>query len=242
MAIADGSLPYLILGILSLGVLAATAILVRTRRRIFLRFFGPVHPLLVFLIVVGTGFLLLGYLNSQNWFAIFDAHNLPTLLPLAALASLLVLIMVLVDWRIRFPQDMNVLFPASLLFYPAIGYLVEILFHVLPLAIVLASLTVIFKQADFVTLLWVAFPLVALIEAAYQAWPMLGERRYPRWAAPAVGLHLIGFTILQLVLFYRYDFVTMYTFRLAYYLGWHILWGQLRLRLLFPAANHMKNY
>lgn len=237
MAIADGSLPYLILGILSLGVLAATAILVRTRRRIFLRFFGPVHPLLVFLIVVGTGFLLLGYLNFQNWFTIFDAHNLPTLLPLAALASLLVLIMVLVDWRIRFPQDMNVLFPASLLFYPAIGYLVEILFHVLPLTVLLLLLHGVFRSADFETLLWAAMPLTALIEPLYQAAPLVGEPRYPRWAAPAVGLHLFLFNGIQLALFYRYDFVSMYAFRLAYYLGWHIIWGHLRLRLLFPAAS-----
>lgn len=37
----------------------------------------------------------------------------------------------------------------------------------------------------------------------------------------------------RLALFKRYDFVTMYTFRLVYYLLWHIVWGVIRLRLLF---------
>ena len=37
----------------------------------------------------------------------------------------------------------------------------------------------------------------------------------------------------QLLIFKKYDFNSMYAFRLVYYLFWHIGWGHLRLRLLF---------
>jgi hypothetical protein len=33
--------------------------------------------------------------------------------------------------------------------------------------------------------------------------------------------------------FRRYDFVTMYSFRLFYYAYWHIAWGVIRLRVFF---------
>ena len=48
-----------------------------------------------------------------------------------------------------------------------------------------------------------------------------------------MGLHLFVFGMIQLSLFKRYGFVAMYTCRLAYYAVWHIIWGYLRLQLLF---------
>jgi hypothetical protein len=45
--------------------------------------------------------------------------------------------------------------------------------------------------------------------------------------------HVFAMAFLQLYVFRRYDFVSMYTFRLVYYMFWHIGWGYLRLRLLF---------
>jgi hypothetical protein len=48
-----------------------------------------------------------------------------------------------------------------------------------------------------------------------------------------VGLHIFLIGLVQLLLFTRYDFITMYTFRLSYYAIWHILWGHLRLNLIF---------
>jgi hypothetical protein len=41
--------------------------------------------------------------------------------------------------------------------------------------------------------------------------------------------------LVQLTLFRRYDFLTMYAFRLVYYLVWHVAWGHLRLQVLFHA-------
>jgi hypothetical protein len=38
---------------------------------------------------------------------------------------------------------------------------------------------------------------------------------------------------LQLYVFRRFDFASMYAFRLVYYAYWHILWGVIRLKVLF---------
>jgi len=48
-----------------------------------------------------------------------------------------------------------------------------------------------------------------------------------------VGLHVFLINLLQLWLFKRYDLISMYSFRLAYYLLWHIGWGHVRLKLRF---------
>ena len=39
--------------------------------------------------------------------------------------------------------------------------------------------------------------------------------------------------VLQLYVFRRFDFASMYSFRLVYYAWWHILWGTIRLSVLF---------
>ncbi|MCB9291467.1 MAG: hypothetical protein H6560_29470 [Lewinellaceae bacterium] len=44
-----------------------------------------------------------------------------------------------------------------------------------------------------------------------------------------MSLHIFLINLIQLWLFKRYDFVSMYTFRLVYYLIWHIGWGWVRL-------------
>jgi hypothetical protein len=56
---------------------------------------------------------------------------------------------------------------------------------------------------------------------------------YTTWAAAYVFLNVWVINMVQLALFKRYDFVSMYAFRLMYYLLWHIAWGHARLGLLF---------
>ena len=48
-----------------------------------------------------------------------------------------------------------------------------------------------------------------------------------------VTVHVLAINAVGLWLFRRYDFVTMFGFRLMYYLVWHVLWGALRLDVLF---------
>lgn len=44
------------------------------------------------------------------------------------------------------------------------------------------------------------------------------------------GLHVFLINLSQLMIFKRYD---LYSFRLVYYIFWHIVWGYMRLKLLF---------
>jgi hypothetical protein len=72
---------------------------------------------------------------------------------------------------------------------------------------------------------------VSILEPIYQTIGFVGL--YPMWVVAYVAAHVFLINFLQLSLFRRYDFLSMYGFRLVYYLLWHIVWGYVRLRLLF---------
>jgi hypothetical protein len=149
----------------------------------------------------------------------------------SGLAILFALPTILVDISVRFPEDLNILFPQSLLFYPAIAYVVEVLFHLLPLSLLLIVLTSIFKKVDQNKVIWFCILIVALLEPAYQTIGFIEQ--YPLWTVIYVGLHVFLFNVVQLSIFKRYDFISMYSFRLVYYILWHIVWGYARLPVLF---------
>jgi hypothetical protein len=151
----------------------------------------------------------------------------------AALAAVFGLVAVLVDLKVPFPADMNAAFPESLAFYPVMGFGVEILFHVVPLAVLLPILTSVFKGMGQDTAIWIAIGLVALLEPAFQTVTGRPAGSVPLWATAVVALNIFLINLTQLVLFKRFDFVTMYAFRLAYYAIWHVAWGHFRLGILF---------
>jgi hypothetical protein len=140
---------------------------------------------------------------------------------------------VLVDLKGPFPADVNAAFPQSLPFYPVTGFGVEILFHVVPLAVLLPILTSVFKGMGQDTAIWIAIGLVALLEPAFQTVTGRPAGPVPLWATAVVALNIFLINLAELALFKRFDFVTMYAFRLAYYAIWHIAWGHLRLGILF---------
>jgi hypothetical protein len=141
--------------------------------------------------------------------------------------------MILADTWILFPKDTNLLLPDSLAFYPAIGFLVEVLFHLLPLGLVLLLVHLIGGDASQSGLVWWILVLLALLEPAYQIYFLTRSGVYQTLELVFIGTHIALFNLVQLTLFKRYDFLSMYSFRLSYYLLWHILWGQLRLGILF---------
>ena len=217
---------------LSIGIVVLTGILYFTDNLLFQRFIGGINPLIAAFFIVLLGVISLSFLLSKGWFTIYKKENLKGLFRRSILAVLFALITILViDLNVPFPADMNILFPESLLFYPAIGFFVEILFHVLPLSIILISLTSIFKNISHEKIIWFCILIVSLLEPVYQTIPMFSSS--PLWAAVIVLLNLFLFNLSQLFIFKRYDFISMYSFRLAYYLIWHIVWGYMRLKLLF---------
>ena len=72
----------------------------------------------------------------------------------------------------------------------------------------------------------------AFLEPIFQQGLVFSEKPL-LWAEVYVGLHVFAFNIFQMYVFRRYDFVSMYLFRLVYYIHWHIVWGYVRLQLLF---------
>jgi hypothetical protein len=178
------------------------------------------------------GFILLAYLLARGWFAIFLVQNWQGWFLAAGLAVLLALAMIFFDSRIVLPPDVNRPYPDSLLFYPTIGFVAEIFFHVLPLTLLLVILSALFKNLTFEQIVWPCIIFVALWEPVFQTRFSLSAA-YPWTAVIFIAVHNFLFNFIQLALFKRFDFVTMYGFRLVYYLLWHIVWGVIRLRLLF---------
>jgi hypothetical protein len=185
---------------------------------------------LVVSIVVVLGLILFSYLLSSGQFAVYERGNPKRFLLAIALAVPFAAVIILVDRRAPFPVDTNVPFPDSIPFYPIMGYVAEVLFHILPFCLVYFVLGVLLGKASNTSIIWISILISALIEPVFQV--VFGEGQ-PVWAVAYVGLHVFLIGLAEILLFRRYDFITMYAFRLAYYALWHVLWGHLRLDLLF---------
>jgi hypothetical protein len=167
------------------------------------------------------GFEVYSPVRDSFWPVAFTL--IPTLLVVPAIAA---------DVILGFPRQINVLAPDAFLFYPAIGYVAEVAFHLLPLTLFLLILTTTSKTPASRRLLWTGLLFTACAEPLFQVAFSLG--RDPRTALQGfIGVHLLVYSVVAVWIFRRYDFVTMYLFRLVYYAWWHIAWGTLRLHLLF---------
>lgn len=218
------------LAMILIGFMGAMVLLNYFDNTIFPRFFGSYHPLLIGFLTVLSGASIWVFLVFKGWFAIHTKYPFRMLLPFAGLTLLFALIAIGIDIKIVYPADMNILFPESLLFYPTIAFFVEILFHVLPLTILLWAVTSIFKNIPYPKIVWASMLIVAMFEPIYQ---VIHMGTYPVWAMGAVGINLFLFNSTQLIVFKKYGFLSMYALRLVYYFLWHIIWGELRLPLLF---------
>jgi hypothetical protein len=228
--LSDERRQYLALAVLSFAVGGFTGILCLSQDTSFQRFFGSISPLLAISLVTVLGFLSLGFLRLRGWFEIFSRRErLRGLTLAAALATVFAVAVIMVDLFVGFPRDLNVPPPQSLLFYPAIAYVVEITFHAFPLSLFLILTSRLFKKLNRNRLVWLCVIFNSFLEPTFQ---MAISKRPLSWAEVYVGPHVFAFNLLQLYVFRRYDFVSMYSFRLVYYLHWHIVWSYLRLQIL----------
>jgi hypothetical protein len=217
---------------LSVAALLMAAALHAADPILFQRFIGGIHPLIAFGL---AGLLAIGclrWLLVGGWFVIHSRSTVADMFRPAAIAVLMALVTILVDLRVPFAADINVLPPESLLFYPAIAFLVEIVFHVLPLTVLLMILSSTLTGIPRSSLAWIAIVVVSLLEPIYQGLAMAGSTRFPLWAVAVVVANLTLFNLLQLSVFKRNDFVSMCAIRLVYYAIWHVGWGSIRLALL----------
>ncbi len=205
---------------------ALTAWQVQVDRSVFEPFLGALHPVTVMTVVALVGAIAMAYLQGTSDFAVLgpggwrDAASIIAwavpLLAAAAIGS---------DLVFRYDEDVNVAMPDALRFYPAIAVFVEVALHVVPVAVLVAMFgTPTGLDATF----WrIAIP-VALVEAVAQA-------IYATSIGTSVfsAVHLMVFGVAQVWIFWRFGFMWMLGFRLAYYSLWHLIWGAARLELLF---------
>lgn len=222
---------YTAYSVLSLAAIIVAVVLRPSSAEYFRRFFGDVNPIAVFVASSVIGAAALWVLQSKFGFVLLMGRaSLPGIALSAALATVLALAIVVADFIIRYPQDLNVPLPQALLFYPAIGFVAEVLFHVAPLALLLLLLRPFSGRFGSEGIIWLGIMLVAILEPTFQ---VKFEGKPFSWGAAYTWLHVFAIAFLQLYVFRRFDFMTMYVFRLFYYAYWHLLWGVIRLDLLF---------
>lgn len=222
---------YLAYFALSLMALIFTLISLPSSEAYFQRFLGETNAILVMIVATVVGAVALWILQSNFGFVILRGRaTLQGIALSAVLATAVAVAIVAADFIIRYPIDTNVPVPQALLFYPAIGFVAEIIFHVLLLTLLLFIMTLIFGQSSKERIVWFAILLVAVFEPTFQ---VLFEQKTFTWGDVYTWIHVFVIAFLQLYVFRRYDFVSMYAFRLIYYGFWHILWGVIRLKVLF---------
>ena len=218
-----GLSPFLLI---SLVAIALTAWQAQIDRSVFERFFAAMNPVWVVAGTAAVGALALAYLRAVSELAVFGPGAWTDAVPFIAwVVPLFAVAAIGADLLFRYSEDMNVAMPAALRFYPAIAVVVEIALHAVPIAVLVAIFG---APTGFDATLWrIALPVAAL-EAVLQA-----------VYAPSIPLsvfsaiHLLAFGVVQVWTFWRFGFVSMLGFRLAYYLVWHLAWGTARLSLLF---------
>jgi hypothetical protein len=231
---------------ISLSVMGSALALYIARSASFQRFFGGINPMIVFISVILVGgasliylestgiFTIYGggsfYLESTGIFTIYGGGSLKSSLISSAPAVILAAVIVLVDLVVVLPEDINVLFPESLLFYPAMGYVAEIVFHVLPLSLLLFLLPRVSDCLSIDNIFWPCLIVVSLVEPVFQILTGFSGQHSFLTILYTNGLHVFLINLIQMGVFKRSGFVSMYSFRMVYYLLWHIVWGYVRLR------------
>jgi hypothetical protein len=218
--------------VLGVGGVAGAGLLTWRGSPAFQPYFGRIDPAMGTAAVALALVTSLWFLQRGGWLAIRrEADTAGSRWVIIAVAALLPIPVVIVDLLGGFPRDINVLLPEALVFYPVIAIVAETVFHVVPLALLLGLLSAAAERVGRERLIGVCIVLASAIEPIFQVLMARGES--PVWAVTYVGLHLAVFNLVALYFFKRYDFFTVYVFRIVYYLQWHIVWGFLRLHLLY---------
>jgi len=217
--------------ILSLAVVAAGGtLLLALAPELFAPYFGGVPPVLAFALIVLAGWPALHYLDRRGGFALDRAAGRRRGLRAAATLALPFMVAVtLADVAIGFAAAINVRLPAALVFYPVMGCAAIVSLHAVPLALALAAARWLLRAWPEPRRVALAAAVAASGEAAFQ-WHFT---QGPPALGVFVAAELYAFGVVELWLYRRYDFVSMLAFRMTYYAYWHVLWGALRLELLF---------
>lgn len=212
--------------VVTVSAVALAAWQVAIDRSVFATYFGAANPVIAMIAAAAIGGIAIAYLEGSSEFAILGpgrGHGAVSIIAWAV--PVLAIVAISADFALRFDEDTNVAMPDALRFYPAIAVFVELVLHVAPIAALVAILG---SPTGLDATFWrIAIP-VAAIEAVLQA-------AYATSTGTAVfsAIHLMVFGVAQVWMFWRFGFLWMLGFRLAYYALWHVVWGTARLHLLF---------
>jgi hypothetical protein len=225
--------PVAVVVAFSLAAMGLAVLLAGSPAVPFARFFGAIDPVPATGIVVLAAAAAHWHLQSRGVFYLFRPGRARRGLYFAAiLAPLFAVPTILADILIGFPRDINAPVPEALLFYPLMGYVAETAFHLVPLSVLVVLAQIVSRGKPGHRSIWTVIGVVALVEPVFQVSGTFGVDSV--WSLDVyVLIHLTVFSIVLLELYRRFDFVTAFAFRLAYYLCWHIIWGVMRLQLLF---------
>ena len=115
----------------------------------------------------------------------------------------------------------NAPFPGSVLFYPAGAIIVEIFYRLLPIPVVLWLLRGHFQTAAF----YVLAVLTSLIEPVQQDLDDVRPETLPMVSTMFALDFALNFS--QAMFFRRYGFLASIVVRIAFYLVWHVAYGNL---------------
>lgn len=222
---------YIAFLVIAAAMIGLTVLQIPSSRADFDLYSGGLPPIVV---VAAAGTVGVGALAALRWFAGFQILGGRTTLRgfavSSGLATLLAVAIVIADLLIRYPENINVPVPRALLFYPTVGFVAEVIFHLLPLMLALLALSAFQHRLGAERVVWIAIVITAVAEPTFQ---ILCKGQRLTWASAYTWIHVFAIAFLQLQVFRRYDFAAMYMFRLIYYAYWHIIWGVIRLKVLF---------
>ncbi len=206
---------------------ASAAVLVRGGTSDFERFLGPLPPVATVAAAAAAGLGALAFLERRGfWRRPCTARTVRGLGVATTAAVPFALVAIAADLTAGFPRDTNVAWPAAWLFYPAVLLVAEAVFHLLPLAGLVAVTGAHFRgRAIDRSSAALVLPTAAVEPVAQVA---LGSA-----LAGFTAVHVYFIGVVQLLLLRRYGYLPMLWFRLCYYLLWHILWGAARLEVRF---------
>lgn len=190
--------------------------------------FGPVPDPIGVALVTAIGWFAVRFVDGRGWFGHRPGYTVAVVA-----ATALAVVAAAVDLTIPFPEDMNRAWPESLLYYPSVALVAEVVLHLAPLAALLALTGWRFEPNEGLDgRALIAIGAVALTETFFQVVASAAGDDDPR-LLPFVAIHLTVIGVIELALLRRSGLGPMLTLRLTYYLWWHIVWGNARLSILF---------
>jgi len=193
---------------------------------LYSKFIGNLSPIVVYagLIIFFIYFFL--YLKQDEWVFISPNLSPKIVIYIFVISMLMGCIPIIIDLWKPFGKDINTLFPYSLIFYPTIGFLAEMIFHILPILILSGILKIFSIKNKFLIIISAAF-----VEPIFQVIFGMSNEIFTIKDF-LVGMEVFLFSLFQLIVFSRYGFIYMYISRIGFYISWHIIWGYFRLIII----------